>query len=50
MAGIKQALYDSGALYASLTGSGSCIYGIYDVPPADPPLPGPVESTYLLQL
>lgn len=26
---IKQRLYDSGALYASLTGSGSCLYGIY---------------------
>lgn len=30
MSDIKEALYDSGALYASLTGSGSCIYGIYD--------------------
>lgn len=26
---IKQTLYDLGALYASLTGSGSCIYGIF---------------------
>lgn len=26
---IKAALYASGALYASLTGSGSCLYGIY---------------------
>lgn len=30
MRDIKEGLYSSGALYASLTGSGSCIYGIYD--------------------
>lgn len=29
---IKAAMYDCGALYSSLTGSGSCLYGIY----ADP--------------
>ena len=33
---IKNRLYDSGALYASMTGSGSGIYGIYDSLP-DPP-------------
>lgn len=26
---IKAAIYESGALYASLTGSGACVYGIY---------------------
>lgn len=29
LAAIKQQLYDSGALYASLTGSGSALYGIF---------------------
>lgn len=29
LAEIKEHLYETGALYASLTGSGSCIYGIY---------------------
>jgi 4-diphosphocytidyl-2-C-methyl-D-erythritol kinase len=27
---IKQQLYESGALYASMSGSGSCMYGIFD--------------------
>ena len=26
---IKQKLYDAGAIYASLTGSGSCLYGFF---------------------
>lgn len=30
MEAVKQRFYDTGAFYASLTGSGSCIYGIYD--------------------
>jgi 4-diphosphocytidyl-2-C-methyl-D-erythritol kinase len=29
LAGIKEKLYDAGALYASMTGSGSCFYGIF---------------------
>jgi 4-diphosphocytidyl-2-C-methyl-D-erythritol kinase len=33
LAEIKRKLYDSGALYASLTGSGSTIYGIYEKSP-----------------
>jgi 4-diphosphocytidyl-2-C-methyl-D-erythritol kinase len=27
---IKQSLYDRGALYAAITGSGSCLYGIFE--------------------
>ncbi|HEV3326148.1 MAG TPA: hypothetical protein VG052_11105 [Puia sp.] len=27
---MKQTLYERGALYASMTGSGSCIYGIFE--------------------
>jgi 4-diphosphocytidyl-2-C-methyl-D-erythritol kinase len=30
---IKEQLYASGAIYASMTGTGSTIYGIYDKPP-----------------
>ncbi len=29
LSSIKSALYEAGALYASLSGSGSCLYGIY---------------------
>ena len=36
LAEIKEALYDSGALYASMSGSGSALYGLF---PADAPLP-----------
>ena len=39
---IKNKLYKAGALYASMTGSGSGVYGIFENPPKD--LPGfPVE-------
>ncbi len=31
---IKQKLYDMGAVYASMTGSGSAVYGIFDKEPA----------------
>lgn len=30
---IKQTMYDHGALYASMSGSGSCMYGIFDQSP-----------------
>ena len=29
IAGIKTALYDKGAVYASMSGSGSCVYGLF---------------------
>ena len=33
MAAIKEKLYQSGAIYASMSGSGSCFYGIFDTLP-----------------
>ncbi len=33
LATIKQLLYDSGAVYASMTGSGSAFFGIFDQEP-----------------
>lgn len=50
MKDIKERLYETGALYASLTGSGSCIYGIYSSKPGTTAFGSHVESTYLLQL
>ena len=35
LAQLKQQLYDAGALYASMSGSGSTIYGIFNAPVAD---------------
>jgi 4-diphosphocytidyl-2-C-methyl-D-erythritol kinase len=39
--GIKEALYAGGAVYASMTGSGSSFYGLFekDKTPASLPLP-----------
>lgn len=33
LAGIKQQLYELGAVYASMSGSGSTVYGIFSAPP-----------------
>jgi 4-diphosphocytidyl-2-C-methyl-D-erythritol kinase len=37
---IKQAMYEMGALYASMSGSGSAIFGIFESLPEIPRLPG----------
>ena len=42
---IKQSLYDRGAIYASMTGSGSCVFGIFEKGlPAGEVWPGEVIS------
>ncbi len=35
IAAIKSTLYDMGAVYASMSGSGSSVYGLFNIPPAD---------------
>ncbi len=42
LAEIKRALYESGAVYASMSGSGSSVYGIFETLPAIVPYPGMV--------
>ena len=37
LAKIKQALYNSGTIYASMTGSGSTVFGIFQQPPSSMP-------------
>jgi 4-diphosphocytidyl-2-C-methyl-D-erythritol kinase len=32
---IKESLYEQGALYASMTGSGSTVYGIFEKDPSE---------------
>lgn len=39
LAAIKQSLYDSGALYAQMTGSGSALFAIYREAPTIPSIP-----------
>jgi 4-diphosphocytidyl-2-C-methyl-D-erythritol kinase len=36
IAHIKEMLYEKGAVYASMTGSGSAVYGLFPQPPALP--------------
>lgn len=35
IAAIKSTLYDMGAVYAAMSGSGSSVYGFFDIPPMD---------------
>lgn len=56
LAAIKKNLYVTGAIYASLTGSGSCLFGIYSSEQAAAQAAdslrsdSTIQSTYLLQL
>lgn len=47
LAEIKKRLYDSGAIYSSLSGSGSCIYGIFESEPEIDSLKG--WKTYVMK-
>jgi 4-diphosphocytidyl-2-C-methyl-D-erythritol kinase len=46
IAGLKQALYNAGAVYASMSGSGSAVFGIFDQEPA---LSWPPDYSHCLQ-
>lgn len=55
-AAVKQRLYDTGAVYASLTGSGSCLYGLFSSKLSATearalfPVSPTIAATYLLKL
>ncbi len=45
LADIKQRLYQAGAFYASMSGSGAAVYGLFDTPP----LLGSLPDNYLIR-
>lgn len=50
LADIKQALYDKGAAYASMSGSGSSIFGIFKEKPEGINELFPDSKTYVMEL
>ncbi len=47
LASIKEKLYDLGAAYASMSGSGSAMYGIFTIPPQEVQWPTHYQTTVL---
>jgi 4-diphosphocytidyl-2-C-methyl-D-erythritol kinase len=51
IAAVKDKLYASGALYASMTGSGSAVYGLFEGPPPAGPFEDPkIQHIRILEL